>query len=278
MITVAFSLLASLCYGIGGYLGGSNTRKFGITTILPVVLFFGALTVTAAIPLVGAEFNFEVYRSAGFALVVGLIGYATVYRAIAIGPMGIASAIISVICAGIPFLVSILRGDAITSIGVLGAVLALISIIMVCKSSEDAKHPVTKKMVVVAITGGLAAAGFVLALASAPKSSGIGVFVVTRWLQVLALTIFAIANRKKYSFLKVDFRALLTIGVVDTMASIFLILAAHSGSLGLVSILSNMSPVVTLTIAHFLIHERVERHQIVGIFGACASVAMLSLA
>lgn len=278
MLAVAFSLLSALGYGLGGFLGGLNARKSSVIQILPSVLVAGAVTITLSIPFLGATLTVAAIKAGIASTIFGLTSYYAVYKAISIGPMGIAAAIVAVICAGIPYLVSIVQGEQVNALGIAGALLALVSILLVCKSSEDAKHPITKEMVVTAVVAGLLAAGFVISLASAPKETGIASFVFTRWCQVVILLVAAFFLRKKYDFSRVDYRLTFANGAIDTMASMFLIVATHYGSLGLVAIISNMSPAITLVIAHYAIHEKVERHQIVGMLGACASVAMLSLA
>ena len=67
-------------------------------------------------------------------------------------------------------------------------------------------------------------------------------------------------------------------GIFDVFAAVAFIYAAHTGNLGVVAVVSNLYPAVTVLFAHFVIHEHLERHQIVGMLGACGSVALLTLA
>ena len=67
-------------------------------------------------------------------------------------------------------------------------------------------------------------------------------------------------------------------GILDALAAAAFIVAAHTGQLSVVAIVSNLYPAVTVLFAHFQLHERLERHQIAGMLGACASVALLTLA
>ena len=277
MVTVGLSLLAALCYGLGGFLGGLNSRRSSVLQMLPSVIIAGAITLTLSIPFLGAKFSAEAIKVAIILTIFGSVAYYAVYRAISIGPMGIASAIIAVTSASIPFLFGIIRGERLSNLGLTGAGLALVSILLVCKSKEDAKHPVTSKMVGIAFVAGLLAAGFSITLASAPKTSGIAVFAFSRWLQAILAIGMLIFLRKKLDFKAVNLKLTISNGVIDTLASILFLAATRTGALSLVAVISNMSPAITLAIAHFVVHERVEKHQIVGMLGACASVTMLSL-
>ena len=77
---------------------------------------------------------------------------------------------------------------------------------------------------------------------------------------------------------KPDFKMGVGTGIADALAAVAFIFANHTGSLTIVAVISNLYPAITLVIAHFVIHERVERHQYVGMAGAVASVALLTLA
>ena len=193
--------------------------------------------------------------------------------------MGIASAIIAVIAAAIPYFVDVLRGTKVTTFGAVGAVIALASIVLVSRSTEEATHPVTAKMVKTSLVAGVIVAGFFLGLAFAPKDSGVAAFTVTRLTQLTIMTTaFLIMRKKIVNDTKPDIRMSIATGVFDALAAVAFIYASRTGSLATVAVISNLYPAVTLFIAHFVIHERVERHQYIGMAGAVTSVALLTLA
>lgn len=279
MTAVLLSLLSAVLYGVGDFWGALASRRSHSLQVLPMIVFSGLLTVLAMIPFLGANFSQSAVIYGVLGGIFGAAGFFVFYRALAIGPMGIASAIIAVVCSTIIYLVDIFRGTHVTPVGVIGALLAMGSIILVSKSTEDATHPVTAKMVRTALLAGVIVAMFFMMLAYAPKDAGVATFTVTRTTQLVLICTAAILLRKKITRgERPDYRMAIGTGLADAFAAVAFIYASHSGAVAIVAVISNLYPAVTLIIAHFAIHERVERHQYVGMAGAIASVALLTLA
>ena len=278
MTAIFLSLLAAGLYGVGDFWGGLASRRTNILRILPTILFTGSLTIFALIPFLGASFTPDSIRAGVIAGVFGTAGFVLVYSALAIGPMGVASAIIAVLAAGIPYGLDLIRGTHLSALGVIGSILAFVSILLVCRSTEEATHPVTRKLIVLSVIAGFAVAGFFLGLALAPQDSGLAPITVTRGIQLTMVVIFWATRRKKFTGDKPDHKMGVGSGIADALAAAAFIFATHSGSLAVVAIVTNLYPAITLLFAHFVIHEKLERHQIVGMIGACASVGLLTLA
>lgn len=279
MLAVGLSLLSALLYGIGDFWGALATRRSHILQILPTILISGTLSVIATIPLLGADFTIDAIRYGIIAGIFGTAGFVIFYKALAIGPMGIASAIIAVVSTTIMYIVDVAKGTHVSTLGLLGAALALISIVLVSKSTEEASHPVTAPMVRTAIIAGVIVAGFFMTLAYAPKDAGVATFTTTRMTQLTLIVIAAVVMRNRIERKgKPNYTMAIGTGIADALAAIAFIYANHTGDLATVAVIANLYPAVTLIVAHYVIHERVERHQYIGMAGAIAAVALLTLA
>lgn len=278
MTAVLLSLLSAVLYGIGDFWGGLSTRRAHVLQVLPTILLSGTLTVFALIPILGADYSRGAIVGGLVAGIFGTAGFFLVYLALAMGPMGVASAIIAVLATAVPYAVSLLRGDPVTSLGIIGAIVAVVSILLVCYSTAEATHPPTRKMIITAVIGGFAVAGFFLGLALAPADSGLAPISITRLIQITVIGGAALVLRKRVTGGRPNYPMAVGSGVFDAAAAAAFVFASHAGSLGLVVVVSNLYPAVTVLFAHFVIHERLERHQIVGMIGACAAVALLTLA
>ena len=184
MTALLLAAVSAVLYGIGDFWGGLSSRRAHIVHVLPAILLSGIVTILAMMPLLGATYSQDAIVAGLVAGTFGTAGFFLVYLALAMGPMGVASAIVAVLAAAIPYFVSVLRGQQLTTIGVAGAALALVSILLVTRSSEDAKHPASRKMIVTAVLGGFAVAGFFLGLALAPSDSGLAPLSITRLVHI----------------------------------------------------------------------------------------------
>ncbi len=279
MPAILLSLLSSVLYGVGDFWGALASRRAHILQVLPTILISGTLSVFALIPWLGATFSQDAIKYGVAGGFFGAAGFFIFYRALAIGPMGIASAIIAIVSTTIMYLVDVFKGTHVSSLGIVGAILAMASIALVSKSTEEATHPVTAKMVQTALFAGVIVAGFFMLLAYAPKNVGVATFACTRMTQLVLICSAAIIMRNKITRgPKPNPKMSIGAGVSDALAAVAFIFANHTGSLAFVAVISNTYPAVTLIVAHFVIHERVERHQYIGMAGAIASVALLTLA
>jgi len=53
-------------------------------------------------------------------------------------------------------------------------------------------------------------------------------------------------------------------------------MATRAGDLVLVAVIAALYPAFTVLLARFVLHERMERHQLVGLFSAGAAVVLLA--
>jgi drug/metabolite transporter (DMT)-like permease len=67
-------------------------------------------------------------------------------------------------------------------------------------------------------------------------------------------------------------------GVLDVAANSFYYLAAQEGLLSLTAVLTSMYPGMTVLLARAVLHERLRRSQIVGLFAGAAGVVFITLA
>ncbi len=66
------------------------------------------------------------------------------------------------------------------------------------------------------------------------------------------------------------------IGLLDTAANSAFAIATTSGLLSLVAVLGGLFPVVTVALAYFLLHERLQPIQRAGVLLALAGIPLIS--
>lgn len=269
------ALVCALSYGIADFWGGLATRRGSIWKVLPVIVATGIVTLLIAIPFFGADFSSGAVKAGIAAGLAGTIGYIFIMYGLALGPMSVVAPISAVIGAIIPFGVGFLRGETLSTVGFIGAGLAFISIVLVSRSTEDATHPVTAKAVIVAIIAGLGIAGYLLGISGGPDDSGLAPVMVGRLVTAGIFIFIAMATWKTIRNGQIDYRLAIASGALDVVGGATFMLATRAGDLVLVVVLAALYPAFTVLLARLVLHERMERHQLLGLVGAGAAVLLL---
>ncbi len=276
MIAIVLALICAFSYGVADFWGGLATRRGSIWKVLPVIVAAGILTLSLAVPFLGATFSQGAILAGVAAGLSGTVGYIFLMYGLALGPMSVVAPISAVMGSIIPFAVGLLRGETLSTIGFIGAGLALVSIVLVSRSTADATHPVTAKAVIVAIIAGLGIAGYFLGISGGPDDSGLAPVIVGRLVTGGIFVVIAIAKWKTIRDGAIDYKLALASGSLDVVGGASFMLATRAGDLVLVAVLAALYPAFTVLLARFILHERMERHQLIGLLGAGAAVVLLA--
>lgn len=276
MTAIVLALMCAISYGVADFWGGLATRRGSIWKVLPVIVATGIVTLGIAVPFLGATFSQGAIVAGVAAGISGTIGYIFIMYGLALGPMSVVAPISAVIGAIIPFAFGFISGETLSTIGFIGAGLAFVSIVLVSRSTEDATHPVTAKAVIVAVIAGLGIAGYLLGLSGGPDDSGLAPVLVGRFVTAGIFIVIAIAKWHAIRDGAIDYKLALASGSLDVVGGTTFMLAARAGDLVLVAVVAALYPAFTVLLARFVLHERMERHQLIGLIGAGAAVVLLA--
>lgn len=276
MTALVLALMCAISYGVADFWGGLATRRGSIWKVLPVIVATGIVTLGIAVPFLGATFSQGAIVAGVAAGISGTIGYIFIMYGLALGPMSVVAPISAVIGAIIPFAFGFISGETLSTTGFIGAGLAFVSIVLVSRSTEDATHPVTAKAVIVAVIAGLGIAGYLLGLSGGPDDSGLAPVLVGRFVTAGFFIVIAIAKWHAIRDGAIDYKLALASGSLDVVGGTTFMLAARAGDLVLVAVVAALYPAFTVLLARFVLHERMERHQLIGLIGAGAAVVLLA--
>jgi drug/metabolite transporter (DMT)-like permease len=90
--------------------------------------------------------------------------------------------------------------------------------------------------------------------------------------------VFAAAKRRRVGVAQADRLAVVGVGTLDVAANILFAAALTFGLGGMVAVVGSMYPVTTVLLARVLLHDRIAGWQELGVGGALAGVALVTLA
>jgi drug/metabolite transporter (DMT)-like permease len=271
-LTLAFG--ASVAWGASDFLGGLASRRLPVAAVLFWAQLTGLGLGAAAWLLTGAEL--PELRIAGLAAAAGLaelVGFACLYRGLAIGEM-CAVAPLSALTAVLPVAVALGAGERVAALEAGGMALALLG------SVATARDPDARRLARGAGLGlgaALAFGAFLLCLGKAGESSVPAAVLCGRLATVSALGLFLLARSGARAPRGGDTVAVVVLGGLDVLANLSYAGAAAAGGDAVVAVLGSLYPITTVLLARALLDERLGRARSAGVAAVLGGVALISL-
>jgi drug/metabolite transporter (DMT)-like permease len=262
VLAAALALSASLLWGVGDFVSGLLARKHPVATIAFLTHASGLVALAAAAAVTGVDRRPIVYGlvAGGF----GGITFLAFLKAMSLGTMSIVSPLLA--CGSVlAFGLAVAGGERPSAIAVLGAVVALVGAVL-ASLEERASVGARRTALGFALASAAGLGGYLYLLGRGSTDGGtvsavLGARVTsTALLLGVALWLHTSFRIGRPGFLLVSLTGLGTAGAF--------VLFGYSADLGLISIasvLASLYPVVTVTLAHAFVGERLGRAQLAGV-------------
>jgi drug/metabolite transporter (DMT)-like permease len=277
MVPVALALGASLAWGASDFLAGVKTRRLAVLWVLLVsqatgLVLVGAAALTSGAPLPGGQ---AALLAAGAGL-AELIGFAALYKALAVGRMRVVAPI-SAMAALLPIIVGLAAGDAPNAAQALGMTLALAGAALAAfEYGGDHRRAATG--VGLAVVAALGFGAFFVGTDLAADDGALWAVAINRVAAVAALVAIVLAVRRPSPLTRDHVAPLVAVGVLDISANVMFAVALTVGMAAAVSVLGSLYPVATVVLARAVLHEQLSGSQRGGVVAALAGIGLVSLA
>lgn len=280
MLVPALALGASVAWGGSDFAAGLASRRLPLLAVLlgsqaaGLVLLLGLLAVSGeAPPPAGGAL------AAVAAGVVELVGFAALYKALAIGPMSVVAPISSA-AAIVPVTASVAAGERPATAVALGMGLALIGAALACAEGGDGDARRVGRLVpgaALALVSALCFGAFFVAMNAATDQAGaVWAVALNRSTSVAVLLVAMAIVRPRVGLHRADLAAVAAVGVLDGAANALFAFALTQGLTSTVSVLGSLYPVTTVVLAVLLLDERIARRQAAGLTTVLAGIALVS--
>jgi drug/metabolite transporter (DMT)-like permease len=270
-----FSIVAAASWGGGDFYGGLASKRANVFQVVAyahacgfAAMLLMAVLVRESVPP-GASLAWG-----AFAGVIGAFGIVALYRALAIGRMGIVAPVAAVVTGVLPVLVGMGAEGLPDSWQFAGFALALLSIWLVAGSSGSVE---SRRGIGLAALAGVA---FGLFLVAGKQAGHHGIF----WPLVSARLCTTVVTGGIALFSATGLRPPRAVlwptvasGLLDSAGNALFIAATRHGRLDVAAVLSSLYPASTVILARVLLKERIGKLQAIGIVCAMVSVALISV-
>jgi len=281
MLAVGLGLLVATVYGAADFLGGLASRRRAATVVVLWSQSVGLVVLALLVPLVGGSPSARDLGLGATAGLVGLCGVLLLYRGLGAGRMAVVAPLTAVGAALVPFLVGVAGGDGLPALRLAGVAAALIGVALVSRPPPDAEAAAPRTSVAAEVALGLGAGlafGLVFVLlAAVGDDAGLWPVLVQRILSVPAALLLTTALHLSRRVGRADLGVIVPAGLCDAAANALFVLAARTGALSVVGVISSLYPASTILLAAVVLKERIARPQAAGLALAAAGVVLLAL-
>jgi drug/metabolite transporter (DMT)-like permease len=276
VLAVALSIASSLVYGASDFLGGLKSRTL---PLLSVLIVSQGSALIALLLVVGVLFEAPPDgRYLLYGVLAGLseaVGLAALYRGLAVGVMSIVAPVAAT-APVVPVVAAAVLGELPEAAQGVGIALAVtgVGIISISRGSEAAHEVGPSVMYGLLTAAGFG--GFLVAMDAASEGSVLWALLTARLAAVGAFAAVYLAVRPALGVPRSELPVLATIGLLIIAADALFATASTEGLLSVVAVLSSLYPVVTMALARIYLHERILRHQQVGIATTLTGVVVIS--
>ncbi|MER5321536.1 DMT family transporter [Streptosporangium roseum] len=277
MIALVLALGCSVAYGCADFLGGLGARKAHVLRTVMIAAPASLVVELLLWPLLGASFSAGALGWGAASGVASAAAFVLLYRTLAIGPMNVLSPVTALISAALPVSVGLLQGEHLAAAGLIGLPLALAAVVLVSAGPGVRSARPSRTALLLAFGAGAAIALQLVFLHQAPSDSGVAPLIVGRTVSsAVALTAAALMFRRLGPE-RPAYAMSAAAGALDSVANLLFLLAARSGDLSVVAVITALYPAGTVLLARSVLHERIGRGQLIGLGTAAVAVSLLAL-
>ena len=274
MLAVVLALLGAASYGAGDFMGGIASRRTPVLTVVVVSQALGLVGMLCWVAIAGDAFPDGAGRGAALgAGAAGMVGLSALYRGFAVGAMGI----VAPISAASPVVVlvwDLAHGVTPSAAELAGLVLVVGGVAIVSREPGTTR---AASGVLLALLAALGFGFFFIGLDAASASGDVAwpVALARAASTSLALVVvFAIRARVRVE--RPVLPLIVGVAVFDTGANVLIAAAYGHGSLTPVTVLAALYPVMVVGLAHLVLHERLQRIQLLGAAAALGGAALVA--
>ncbi|MEU3830747.1 EamA family transporter [Streptomyces sp. NPDC029080] len=277
MFALLLALGSSLAYGCADFLGGLGARRAHVLRTVLVAAPASLVVELLLWPVLGASFSPAAVGWGAASGVASAAAFALLYKTLAIGPMNVLSPVTALVSAALPVAVGLLQGERPGPAGLLGLPLALVAVLLVSAGhGADSARP-SRTALLLAFGAGAAIALQLVFLHQAPSDSGVAPLIIGRAVSSAVTLVAAAVMYRTLGPERPAYAVSATAGALDSVANLLFLLAARSGDLTVVAVITALYPAGTVLLARAVLGERVHRGQLVGLGAAAVAVGLLAL-
>jgi drug/metabolite transporter (DMT)-like permease len=277
LISILFGLSAALFWGSSDFLGGIISRRIGAARTTLYVEMMGFVALLIAVILSGAPgIGLTEWLWCTGAGVIGSLGMIAFNQALSKGQMSIAAPVSSLTAAALPVLVGIFLSGLPPTTTLIGIGLALAAIWLITQVGNGRSFTHSWRDLRMPLLAGLGFGFYFIFIHQGSQNATIWPMLVGRATGAITVVVYAALTRQLKLAPHSPWGWIFLNMVGDIGGNFFYIIAGQSGRMDVAVVLSSLYSFATVILGWLILHEKLNRSQLLGVALALASIVLLS--
>jgi uncharacterized membrane protein len=279
-MAVLLGVLVAASFGSGDFLGGRASRRAPTLTVLMVAQVTAVLGAIVVCVFVSAHVQPHDIVFGALAGSVSIVGIGLLYHGLSVGRMSVVAPLTALVASSLPVAWGVANGERPSAVVIAGVILAVIAGVLISREHGEPQAGMPDASGVAWSLGAGACLGTSLILYfQTSTDSGLWPVLAARVtsfvLIAIVLAVVAVRHTPIEFPTGADRVLALGAGVLDVTASSLLLLAVRQGLLVVVSPLAALAPAATVVLARFVLGERLQSVQRIGLAFALAGLVLI---
>jgi drug/metabolite transporter (DMT)-like permease len=270
----ALSLAAAASWGTADFSGGFAARKANPFGVVVFAHGTGLLCMLALAFITREPIPSHAALLWGVAAgLTGGFGLVSLYRALAIGQMGINAPVAAVITGALPVIFGIWKQGFPAPIQIAGFLVALVAIWLIALPNGELGRP---RGLGLAVCAGIGFGFYLICSNQAAAEAVYWPLVSARAASILEMLLVVTIVAKPWKPGRNLLPYMLIAGALDSGGNALFMYAVRHGRLDVATVLSSLYPASTVLLARIVLKEHISRWQMVGILAALVAVPLIA--
>ena len=279
MLAILFGLSSALTWGAADFCGGLASRR---SKAYQVVLFGEAIGL--AILLVVAFLSGEKplpwtsWMMCTIAGSIGVIGLLLFFQSMVKGQMSVTAPVSALTAALLPVIVGSILDGFPGALTFAGFGLALVAIWFISQPDGGSKNIRLRLAdLSLPLIAGLSFGVYLILFDRGSQTNLFWPLVASRLAGVVTMTLYTLFTHQSFLPPRTLWPLLVLNGILDITGNGLYILAGQAGRMDVAAVLVSLYPGSTVLLAGFILNERLNRAQVVGILAALAAIVLMTI-
>jgi drug/metabolite transporter (DMT)-like permease len=279
MLSILYGLSSALVWGAADFCGGLASRKARPYQAVLLGEVVGLVLLLVAARWSGEPLlTFRNYLLSFIAGGMGVLGLLLFFYSMTRGQMTVIAPVSALSATLLPVMVGSLQEGFPGLLTFSGFLLALVAVWLISRSHEGSQGIHLKvKDLAVPLIAGASFGGYLVLMHQGSQGLLIMPMVAARTAGAMTMLIYVLVGRKPVTPGGKVWPLILLNGFLDVGGNGLYILAAQAGRLDVAAVLVSLYPASTVLLARLLLHEKINRPQLIGILVALAAIVLMTI-